>query len=75
MALFTGNAEQVTGFFPLEKMLRVGVFVACRLAGASPPAFLPLSTRRTIRDVERSLGQTSSSRIRSAASRNASNKT
>jgi hypothetical protein len=75
MALFTGNAEQVTGFVPPEKILRVGVFVACRLAGAEPPAFLPLSARRTIRDVERSLGRSKTSRLRDAASRDASHKT
>ncbi len=47
--------EPVSGFFgvPLEKMLRAGVFVACRLAGAEPPAFLPLSARRDLRPVER----------------------
>ena len=75
MALFTGNAEHVTGFVPLEKMLRVGVFVACRLAGAEPPAFLPLSTTRTIRDVERSLSRSGNSRVGDAASRKASGKT
>jgi hypothetical protein len=75
MALFTGNPEQVTGFLPLEKILRVGVFVACRLAGAEPPAFLPPSTRRTIRDVERSLGHSGNARLKGTASRRASDKT
>jgi hypothetical protein len=75
MPLFTGNAEQVTGFVPLENILRVGVFVACRLSGAEPPAFLPLTTRSTIREVERSLGIRGNSRLKGAASRSASNKT
>ena len=55
---FNSRPEQVVGFcgVPLEKMLRVGVFVACRLAGAEPPAFLP--TRRQILATERGKAQT-----------------
>ena len=81
MALFTGNAEKVVGFcgVPLEKMLRVGVFVACRVAGAEPPAFLPLSTRARLRAAERSLGRNKNLRAGGASrpgeSRNAPDKT
>jgi hypothetical protein len=81
MTLFTGNAEKVVGFcgVPLEKMLRVGVFVACRLAGAEPPAFVPLSTRATLRAAEHSLGMGKHSRRAGASrpgeSRNAADKT
>jgi hypothetical protein len=79
MALFTGNAEKVVGFcgVPLEKMLRVGVFVACRLAGAQPPAFLPLSTRATLGAAERSLGRNlgTGGASRPGESRNAPDKT
>jgi len=41
MPRFTNTPVPVGGFWgvPIEKMLRAGVFVACRLAGAQPPTF------------------------------------